>query len=775
VGDITRRLAAVTFADVAGWSRLIEKSDVDTLRAWKAVRADVIEPQIDAHRGRLLEIAGDSVLVEFPSAFEAVNWAVDVQRGLRETQEGRHLTMRIGINVEDVIVDDGKLVGTGVNIAARIQQLAAPGEIIVTEAVRDNVANRLTLAFADLGQQKLKNISRRVHLYRVETGGVQPSGQRGSDPAALVPEPVYLENQEERTIRAVLDVQIADPAMERNEEEALSRWRAMVDRVATTVLPAHGGRLLKSLGDGLLLDFPHAPVALKAAFDIQRLCSSANASLAPDRQVLVSMGMQVGELIADDHGVYGRDLDLANRLTEIAGPGEIVVSAGARDQLTPMLDADIEDLGECYLKNLQHPIRAYRVGPPGPRPVVEATAPLAELRPTIAVVPFTARSSDREHEVLGEVLADEVISALSRSSDLNVISRLSTTVFRGREASAPEVGAHLNAGYVLSGTYRVSRHHVAVVAEAAETKTGHIIWSKDLGADVRGVISGKDPLIDHIVTQVSGAVMARELQRAQSQALPTLESYTLLMAAITLMHRLSPSSFNRARDMLQTLCERAPRQAIPNAWLGKWHVLRAQQGWSDDTDRDARLALERTRRALDTDPHCSLALSVDGFIHTNLLKRFDIGLQRYELALQVNPNDSLAWLLKGTLHAFRGEGKTAVRDTQRALRLSPLDPHRYFYDSLASTAALSAKRYERAIELARRSLRMNRTHVSTLRAMAIAQWQVGLHEDARNTVSQVLKLQPDLTIRKYLLQNPSAEFETGKIWSAALRGAGVPE
>lgn len=170
VAELTRRLAAVAFADVAGWSRLIEKSDAETLRAWKALRADLIEPKIREHSGRLLEIAGDSVLVEFPSAVAAVSWALDVQRGIRDSVKKIgtvDLSVRIGINVEDVIVDDGKLIGDGVNIAARIHQLASPGEIIVTAAVREYVLNKLPVVFSDLGMRELKNISRRVHIYRL--------------------------------------------------------------------------------------------------------------------------------------------------------------------------------------------------------------------------------------------------------------------------------------------------------------------------------------------------------------------------------------------------------------------------------------------------------------------------------------------------------------------------------------------------------------------------------------------------------------------------------
>ena len=173
IAAITRRLAAVAFADVADWSSHVEKSDIDALRAWKALRAEIIEPKLVEHGGRVLELAGDAVLVEFRSAVAAVEWAVDTQRAVAnlelDASDDVRLSLRIGINVEDVIVDEDKLIGDGVNVAARIHQLASPGEIVVTGAVRDYVWNKLSVTFNDMGEHKLKHISRPVHAYRVRT------------------------------------------------------------------------------------------------------------------------------------------------------------------------------------------------------------------------------------------------------------------------------------------------------------------------------------------------------------------------------------------------------------------------------------------------------------------------------------------------------------------------------------------------------------------------------------------------------------------------------
>jgi class 3 adenylate cyclase/TolB-like protein/Tfp pilus assembly protein PilF len=582
----------------------------------------------------------------------------------------------------------------------------------------------------------------------------------------------------DHVVRTVLCIDVVESVrlIEDNEEDTVRRWRSLVDSVAKNILPGFGGRLVKSLGDGMLIELPRVQPAISAAFAIQAACNDANTDIPAERRMLLRMGVHVTSLIADELDVYGRGVNLAARLTTLAGPGEIVVSADVRDQLTPMLDADVEDLGECFLKHLNQPVRAYRVGPPGLSPVIAPGSGVAPaLQPTIAVIPFTAQSSDPAHDVVGEVVADEVIAALSRTAHLHVISRLSTTVFRNRSASVREVCAHLKANFVLSGSYRSAGDRFTLVAELAEARGGRVVWAQTIKGSVTGIVSGDDPLVARIVAEVSTAIMARELSRAQTQPLPTLETHTLLMGAIALMHRGSAQDFERARSMLEIVIERAPRTAIPYAWLAKWHVLRFSQGQSTDQQGTAKLARDCTRRALDADGNCSLALAIDGFVHTNLLKQLDVALERYELALQSNPNDSLAWLLKGTMHAFKGEGQLALDHTRHAMLLSPLDPLRYFYETLAATAALSAGEYAHAAELAQRSLRSNRTHTSSLRALAIAQSRLGRIDEARQTVREIMIREPTLTATKYLQRSPAGAYRTGKDWADALHEAGLPQ
>jgi class 3 adenylate cyclase/tetratricopeptide (TPR) repeat protein len=580
-----------------------------------------------------------------------------------------------------------------------------------------------------------------------------------------------------RVVRTVLVVDVVESVrlIQADEEGTIQRWRSFVDHVVHQLLPSHEGRMVKSLGDGMMLEFPHVHGAIATAFAIQDASASAEANVPQDRRLRLRIGIHVGPLIADQYDVYGHGVNLAARLTTLAGPDEIVVSADVRDQLTPALDAEIEDLGECYVKHVEQPVRAFRVGAPGEQPVIERGSLAEDLRATIAVIPFRPRALQATtDDVLGQLLADEVISALSHSPEVNVISRLSTTAFQGREVKLDDVSTYLRADYVVSGSYHVDNDRVTLKADMAETRSMQVVWSQTLKGSVSGIVTGEDPLASRLVSEACAAMMIRELQRSQGKAAQSLQNHTLLLSSIALMHRISPLAFQRSQQLLQVLIDRTPRLATPYAWLAKWHVLRVSQGWSNDTQADGKAALDNTKRALDRDATSSLAMTVQGQVNTYILKRLDVAEQLYAQALQSNPNDSLAWLLKGTLHAFRDEGKEAIRHTRHALKLSPLDPLKYYFDSLAATAAHSAGQYERTLQLAQRSYRLNRTHASTLRVMITALWRLGRTTEARQRAEELLRLEPGFSVARYLERSPGASYKSGRDVASALAEAGVP-
>lgn len=563
--------------------------------------------------------------------------------------------------------------------------------------------------------------------------------------------------------------------MAAHEDDTVLRWQQFVGEVSVQVLPPRDGRLVKSLGDGMLCEFPSVAPAIDCALTMHGIARRLSEGHAADQAIQLRIGAHTADVIVDELDIYGSGVNLAARLMTLAGPGEIVVSAEVRDELTPGFDADVEDLGECYLKHLSEPVRAYRIGHAQPDAMGDlAHLPMQPMRPTVAVIPWAQRVEAPAQCGIGDLLADEVIASLSRSAELYVVSRLSTAVFRQRRDALHDIRRLLGAGYVITGAYHVAGRTLHASVELIETATARVVWAERLSGDIEALLAGESELVARIVLEVSGSILRRQLERARSEPLASLESYTLLMAAVSLLHRAAPADFERARVILEHLIDRNRHHPIPHAWLAKWHVLRVQQGWSQDIKREASLAHDQTKAALDNDAHCSLALAVNGFVHCLLLKDFEVAKQSYDLALEVNPNESLAWLFMGTMYAFKGEGESAMRAADRALKLSPLDPVRYFFESLAAAAAISAGEYERGLALAQRSLRLNRTFASTLRAIVIAQVQLGRLDEARETAQTLLRVEPTLTASGYLQRHPSGAYATGRLWSESLRAAGVP-
>jgi adenylate cyclase len=417
-------------------------------------------------------------------------------------------------------------------------------------------------------------------------------------------------------------------------------------------------------------------------------------------------------------------------------------------------------------------VRAFNVTPPED-PSGLHLPEAARLRPAIAVLPFELRAANDDTATLGELLADEIITALSGTKELDVISRLSTRSMARQRFGLCQIWSQLQSDYVLAGRPRARSGGTELIIELTEVRSKTLKWSqtRDVGAQDSSQVRA---IAEEIASEVMAAILIGESERATMSPLASLKSYTLLFAAITLMDRWTRAGFERSRELLVELRDRAPLHPLPNAWLAAWHIRSISQGWASDPAEHGRAAIELAQRSLDADPHCSLALAMDGWANVHAHKRLDIASDRLSLAVESNPNDSLAWLLKGVTHAFNSEGANATAAADRAIRLSPVDPRRSYFEAMAATAELAAGHYDRVIEFAKRSLRANRLHASTLRSLAVAQWLSGDGAGARNTITQLLALEPHFTTSGYLRSHPAGDMEFGRIAANALHSAGAP-
>ncbi|MCG2591607.1 hypothetical protein LZ009_02265 [Ramlibacter sp. XY19] len=558
---------------------------------------------------------------------------------------------------------------------------------------------------------------------------------------------------------AVADVVESVRLMEQDEQEFIRRWHGFITFFKSH-LPQETGRMHKSLGDGLMVEFSDPEGCLRAALAMQAWFDESNHGLPLEEHVHLRIGAHVADFVADEHDIYGTDVNLTSRIATLAGPGEIVISAALRDRIRGELEGFLEDLGHCHLKHVRQPVRAFRVGRAGRAPVLPAAdSGRVPTRVALAVLPFT---EDVGTQGLGEAVADEVVAALAQLGEVQVLSRLG-----GTQPVAER--AH----YLLRGHARHAEGRIGLFVELSEATSGHVAWAHSYKGTSSELFSENATLIQAVVTAVVSGLVASESERGRGRPLPTLANHTLLLGAIDLMHRLAPGDLERARAMLEHLLERNRHHPAVLAWLAHWHVLNLWQGGPSDRRTQVGMARQYANAALKSDPRSSLALCLGGQMHLHLQRDAQLAAARYIQLLRHKPDDPLGLLLQGELLALRGEGAEALLLAERALVLCRLEQVRPWYERIAAQAALVAGEPARALELAHSAAAAQPESVPTLCVLALAQHAVGRLDDARATVQQLLALRPDFTLRVYAEGGAGAAI-LGQQAVDALALAGVP-
>jgi TolB-like protein/class 3 adenylate cyclase len=559
--------------------------------------------------------------------------------------------------------------------------------------------------------------------------------------------------QQRHKVVLVIDLVESVRLMAANEAAVVNQWRGFMHHATTQVLPACRGRLVKSLGDGMLVEFDQPTDGVRAALALHQYFAPLNETLPPAQQLHLRAGLNATNLYVDENDVYGQGVNLAARVADLASPGETVVTTSVFDGIVVGVDAEVEDRGESYLKHWPEPVRTWQLSPvssasAATRPRVPEGA-AADFRPSIAVVPFETRSHAAEQFVIGELIADGVIAQLARSQNLRVISRLSTTAFRGRQNSADEIGLHLDAAFVLGGSYVTYGDKVVIMAELSDRKRGEVIWAERLSGDTRDLLETQSSLLDALCAACAKALLNDVVQRTLVLPVPQLDSNALMLGGITLMHRSTPRDLQRSLQLIEAVVERHKRVATPWAWLAKWHIMQVVQGLSGEPARDFQRAIDTADRALDLEPNSSLAMAIKGHALCHLGEDVDASHRLLQEATQSNPNDPMAWLYNSVWSTMWGTPEDSMMEAENALHLSPLDPQKYYFEMMLANSYLAMGRLDEAVALCRSSLAKNRYHLPTLRAMLISQYELGQVNEARETFALILTLQPDLTLSKY--------------------------
>lgn len=406
-----------------------------------------------------------------------------------------------------------------------------------------------------------------------------------------------------------------------------------------------------------------------------------------------------------------------------------------------------------------------------------ASAEASKLRmlPTIAIIPLKVVSGPKGTYALSDWLTSDIGRSLARSSLIKVISQLSSRQLGNQHIDMQFVQDRLNSDFILTGHLRADAEQIVVDLDFVDCDTGQLLWTRRFEGSAKDVYELNYRTTQKICQAIGESVIKQSLSVLAGVGLTQIPNHRLLLAGISLMHKNKLSAFSKARPLIEEAIRRSRGQSELRAWLAKWYILSVINGWSIEPQKDIHIVFNLTSRALQEDPNCSLALTMEGFALNNLSNDVGSARIRFDEAIENNPNEGLAWLLKGTLCAFSDNSSDAVEYVEHAKRLSPIDPLSYFYDSLRATAHLSDNNLEEALSLAETSLLFNNSHMSTIRVKLASQYELGLLPEARQTATELLTKQPNFTVSDYLRTHTASHYSIGTRMAKAMRDSGIPE
>jgi len=577
----------------------------------------------------------------------------------------------------------------------------------------------------------------------------------------------------ERRLSAVLAADVAGYSrlVGADEEGTLARLAALRAELIDPAIATHRGRIIKTTGDGILVEFPSVVDAARCALAVQRGLAQRDADVAAERRIAFRIGIHLGDVVVDGDDLLGDAVNVAARLEGIADPGGISLSEDAWRQVRDKLpEAAFVDLGEQTLKNIARPVRVYRIDLAGTRPAT--TLPLPD-KPSIAVLPFDNLSGDPEQEYFTDGIVEDVITGLSRINWLFVIARNSSFAYKGKAVDVRRVGRELGVRYVLEGSVRKSGNRVRITGQLIEAETGNHVWADRYDGVLEDVFDLQDQITATIVGIIEPSVRRAEIERARRKRPDNLDAYELYLRALPHTHSAMPDDVAIAMPFLERALELDPDYAPAHAALAICREVRCRGSGADEAERAEGLRHARLALALGTDDAAALAFAALAVLHLGL--DFDAASGAIARALSLNASCATALYWGAHIHAMGGDPALAEDYANRALRLSPFDPIGYEAHVALGAVRVRSRRYDDAAACFARAVQANpRFSVPYgLRAAALA---LGGHvADAKAVARTFLEMDPSFSIRRFIEFAAFVEPEIRAAIAAGLRQAGVPE
>jgi adenylate cyclase len=555
----------------------------------------------------------------------------------------------------------------------------------------------------------------------------------------------------ERRLAAILAADVAGYSrlMGVDEEGTLAAFKALLRELIDPKIAEHRGRIVKTTGDGLLVEFASAVDAVRCAMEIQRAMTERSAKVSKDRRIEFRIGINVGDIIVDKDDIHGDGVNIAARIEALASPGAICLSENAYQQIKGKLSIDVSDMGEQQFKNIAQPVRTYSVRlegmPVRPSPALPDT-------PSIAVLPFTNMSGDPEQEYFADGISDDIITDLSKIARLLVIARNSSFAYKGKSVDIRTIGHELGVRSVLEGSIRRAGNKVRITAQLINSANGVHLWAERYDRDLTDIFAVQDEVTRHIVDALKIKLTPDEAVRIADMPTKSPEAHDLFLRGreILLGRKWNRETFDTVVALMRGAIDLDPNYAEAYAGLGWAHVfdfhnhLTGSPDALDVAEHFANLAMEKGPKV----PFAHFVAAVTATWKRNLerVKR------ESEIALALNPNDAQAYTTRGIAEIYSGNPLAAIPFIERAIRLDPVYSQQYIH--FLGSAYLVAGNYEAAATSFRERIRLAPETDLSRGLLVSALGHLGEIDEARRIWAELKQVNPKYSFAGHLARLP---------------------
>lgn len=560
--------------------------------------------------------------------------------------------------------------------------------------------------------------------------------------------------------------------MSKNEIDTYNTLKTLLSKLEQ-ICPQYQGKVVEVRGDGILALFETATSAVEYSIELHRIAGQHNQDRPEDEQIKFRAGVHLGEVLLDERGVHGDNVNIAARLQEIAEPERVYVSSAVYEQIRNRLRYGYEFLGAKQLKNILSPVPTYCV-----RSEVEGATMAATLRPemqmevlerpdmpSVAVLPFASQANDEDDSWVAEGLTDDIIMNLSKFKNLFIIARNSSFFFKTQTMSPQEAARRLNVRYIARGSVRRSASRIRITAELIDASTERTIWGERFDRKLDDVFDILDEVTECIVAATAVMIESHEKQR-MVQAVPSdLQAYGSVLQGQHHIFKYTRNDNRKAQNCYESALERDGGYARAAAALSRTLNLDWRYSWTEDPNSALDKALSLAQRAVELDPTDARGFGELGYVQL-YRKEHDAALETYKRALTLNPNDADMHSDYADALAHSGDNENAIRHLQQAMRLNPYFPDQYLWH--LGGAYYNLKRYDKVIA----SVNKMNNPTEGQRVLAASYAQLGDMDMARLIADRHRIVHPNFSLKRWAKVQPDRLSDDTQHFVEGLKKAG---